>query len=208
MTKTNKAAPVAPVAPVAAPAPMGALAAAFIAFHKADVANEGGLRAALKNDAGNVDLKPLATGIILKGGAAWCKENANTHGAAFFQRTLDAAKLAADEMALEGDMRKGFINPLRAKIQRAIVALSGLDVKAVKASAGKAPVKDKTAGANPGGNQPASEPSEADGAEGQETVRRKVEHAATGGCQDRRGSSRSCRDDCDAGIPGRLTAKP
>ena len=157
---------------------MGALAAAFIAFHKADVANEGGLRAALKKDAGNVDLKPLAKGIILKGGAAWCKENANTHGAAFFQRTLDAAKLAADEMALEGDMRKGFINPLRAKIQRAIVALSGLNAKAVKSAAGKAPAKDKTAGANPGSNQPASEPSESDADESATTVRHKIEHAA------------------------------
>ena len=162
----------------AAPAPMGALAAAFIAFHKAEGENEKHLRVALKADAGNIDLKPLARGIVLSGGAAWCKANANAKGAAFFNRTIDAAKEAADEMGLETDARKGFMNPLRAKIQRAIVTLSGIDPKAVKAAAGKDAPKDKTAGANPGGNAPASEPSEADGAESSETVRRKVEHAA------------------------------
>jgi hypothetical protein len=173
MAKINKAAP----APAPAPAPIGALAAAFVAFHRADVANEGGLRAALKTDAGNIDLKPLAKGIILSGGASWCKENANTRGAAFFQRTLDAAKLAADEMALEGDMRKGFINPLRAKIQRAIVTLSGIDPKAVKAAAGTAKPEDKAARAG-APNEPRPDASESDTDESAETVRRKVEHAA------------------------------
>jgi len=170
------AAPAAP-APVAAPA-KGALVSAFVHFHKAEGENEKRLRDALKADAGNIDLKPLAKGIILGGGAAWCKEHSTTKGAAFFNRTIDAAKEAADEMGLETDARKAFMNPLRAKIQRAIIALSGLDPKVIKAAAGTATPKDKTAGANPGGNEPAPDASEADTNESADTVHRKIEHAA------------------------------
>jgi hypothetical protein len=155
----------------------GALAHAFIAFYRAENKNEKRLRDALKEDAGNIDLKPLAKGIILVGGAAWCKENANTLGAAFFNRTLDAAKAAADEMGLEKEARKGFMNPLRAKVQRAIVALSGLDAKLVKEAAHVAPIKD-TAGKNGAKNEPRPEASEADTNESAETVRHKIEHAA------------------------------
>ncbi len=155
----------------------GALCAAFITFHKAEGENEKHLRDALKVDAGNIDLKPLAKGIVLSGGAAWCKANANAKGAAFFNRTIDAAKAAADEMGLETDARKAFMNPLRAKIQRAIIALSGIDPKAVKASAGKAKPEDKAARAG-APNEPCSDASESDTDESAETVRRKIEHAA------------------------------
>ena len=156
---------------------LNALASAFITFHKAEGAAEKGLRIALKADAGNIDLRPLATGIVLSGGSAWCKENANTRGAAFFNRTIDAAKAAADEMGLETDARKAFMNPLRAKIQRAIITLSGIDPKAVKASAGTAKPEDKAARAG-APNEPRPDASEADTDESATTVRRKIEHAA------------------------------
>ncbi len=156
---------------------LGALAAAFITFHKAEGEAENGLRAALKADAGNIDLKPLARGIVMSGGAAWAKENANTKGAAFFNRTIDAAKAAADVMGLETDARKAFMNPLRAKIQRAIVTLSGIDPKAVKASAGTAKPEDKAARAG-APNEPRPDASEADTDESAFTVKRKIEHAA------------------------------
>lgn len=156
---------------------IGALAVAFIAFHKAEGAAEKGLRIALKANAGNTDLKPLARGIVLSGGAAWCKENANTKGAAFFSRTIDAAKAAADEMDLETDARKAFMNPLRAKIQRAIITLSGINPKAVKASAGTAKPEDKAARAG-APNEPRPDASEADTDESATTVRHKIEHAA------------------------------
>ena len=156
---------------------IGALAVAFITFHKAEGEAEKGLRAALKADAGNIDLKPLAKGIVLQGGASWCKENANAKGAAFFNRTIDAAKAAADEMGLETDARKAFMNPLRAKIQRAIITLSGIDPKAVKASAGTAKPEDKAARAG-APNEPRPDASEADTDESAATVRHKIEHAA------------------------------
>ena len=125
MTKTNTSnAAAKPASNAAAKPAIGALVSAFITFHRAEGAAENGLRVALKADAGNIDLKPLARGIVLSGGAAWCKANANAKGAAFFNRAIDAAKAAADEMGLETDARKAFMNPLRAKIQRAIVTLS------------------------------------------------------------------------------------
>ena len=156
---------------------LGALVSAFITFHKAEGLAESGLRVALKADAGNIDLKPLARGIVLSGGAAWAKENANAKGAAFFNRTIDAAKAAADEMGLETDARKAFMNPLRAKIQRAIITLSGIDPKAVKASAGTAKPEDKAARAG-SPNEPKPDASEADTDESAFTVNRKIEHAA------------------------------
>jgi hypothetical protein len=164
-------------AAMAADVAAGALCAAFITFHMAEGENEKHLRVALKANAGNIDLKPLARGIILSGGAAWCKENANAMGAAFFNRTIDAAKEAADEMGLENAARKAFMNPLRAKIQRAIIALSGIDPKAVKASAGTAKPKDKAARAG-APNEPRPDASESDTDERAETVRHKIEHAA------------------------------
>ncbi len=156
---------------------IGALVSAFITFHRAEILAENGLRAALKADAGNIDLKPLARGIVLAGGAAWAKENANTKGAAFFNRTIDAAKAAADEMGLETDARKAFMNPLRAKIQRAIITLSRIDPKAVKASAGTAKPEDKAARAG-APNEPKPDASESDMDESAATVRHKIEHAA------------------------------
>lgn len=177
MTKTNANSNAKPASNAAAEPAIGALVSAFITFHKAEGKAEKGLRVALKADAGNIDLKPLARGIILSGGAAWCKGNANAMGAAFFNRTIDAAKAAADEMGLETDARKAFMNPLRAKIQRAIVTLSGIDPKAVKASAGTAKPKDKAARAG-APNEPKPDASEADTDESAETVRHKIEHAA------------------------------
>ena len=156
---------------------VGALASAFITFYKAEGEAENGLRVALKADAGNIDLKPLARGIVLSGGAAWCKANANAKGAAFFNRTIDAAKEAADEMGLETDARKAFMNPLRAKIQRAIIALSGINPKAVKASAVKAKPEDKATRAG-APNEPRPDASESDTDESAATVRHKIEHAA------------------------------
>jgi hypothetical protein len=177
MTTTNASnATAKPASNATAPA-LGALASAFITFHKAEGEAENGLRVALRANAGNIDLKPLAKGIVLSGGAAWCKENANTKGAAFFSRTIDAAKEAADEMGLETDARKAFMNPLRAKIQRAIIALSNIDPKAVKALAGTAKPEDKAARAG-APNEPRPDASEADTDESATTVRRKIEHAA------------------------------
>jgi hypothetical protein len=174
--KPASTAPAKPASNATAPA-LGALASAFITFHKAEGENEKHLRDALKVDAGNIDLKPLARGIVLSGGAAWCKENANAKGAAFFNRTIDAAKAAADEMGLETDARKAFMNPLRAKIQRAIVTLSCINPKSVKASAGTAKPKDKAARAG-APNEPRPDASEADTDESATTVRRKIEHAS------------------------------
>lgn len=149
------------------------LASAFVTFHKAEGRAESALRAALKADAGNIDLRPLATGIVLVGGAKWASANANTNGAMFFSRILDAAKSAADEMGLERDARKNFMNPLRAKVQRAIVALSGIDPKLVKENA-KPADKPARAGAT---NDPRPDASEADTNESAATVRRKIEEA-------------------------------
>ena len=177
MTKTTANNATANASNATAKPAIGALAAAFITFHKAEGEAENGLRVALKADAGNIDLKPLARGIVLSGGAAWCKENANTKGAAFFNRTIDAAKAAADEMGLETDARKAFMNPLRAKIQRAIITLSGIDPKAVKASAGTAKPEDKAARAG-APNEPRPDASEVDAHESAETVHRKIEHAS------------------------------
>lgn len=177
MTKTNASNAAAKASNAAAKPAVGALAAAFVAFHKAEGEAEIGLRAALKADAGNIDLKPLARGIVLSGGAAWCKANANAKGAAFFSRAIDAAKAAADEMGLETDARKAFMNPLRAKIQRAIITLSGIDPKAVAARAGAGKPEDKPARAG-APNEPRPDASEADTDESAFTVKRKVEHAA------------------------------
>lgn len=177
MTNTNANNAVTNASNANAKPAIGALASAFITFHKAEGAAENGLRVALKADAGNIDLKPLARGVVLSGGAAWCKANANAKGAAFFNRTIDAAKAAADEMGLETDARKAFMNPLRAKIQRAIITLSGIDPKAVKASAGTAKPEDKAARAG-APNEPKPDASEADTDESALTVRHKIEHAA------------------------------